>query len=160
MKRMVAVDQHASLVNTPRNLPPTRGHCRGVQRPCPYVSCRYHLELEVTVAGNLKFVHPVPDEDGGVSCEPQGETCALDVAEDGGGIGLEEIADLLGLTGERARQIESEALVKLARSPLLQEVAGVRGDPNVPKRHAEVAALAKLNRRVRIPRIVDEDFDD
>jgi hypothetical protein len=40
------------------------------------------------------------------------ETCALDVAERGGA-SLEEIAQLLGITWERARQIESTALAKL-----------------------------------------------
>jgi DNA-directed RNA polymerase sigma subunit (sigma70/sigma32) len=47
-------------------------------------------------------------------------TCALDVA-DRGGVTLAEIADLLGITRERARQIDSTALAKL-------RVAADKGD--------------------------------
>jgi len=41
-------------------------------------------------------------------------TCSLDVAEDNGnGMTLEQIGELLGLTAERVRQIEEGAMIKI-----------------------------------------------
>lgn len=85
--------------------PRTRSEC-GEQRPCPYVSCRYHLYLDVneetgSVRINFKY---------GELWEMK-ETCALDVAERGG-ITLEEIGAIVGLTRERIRQVEVRAMMK------------------------------------------------
>jgi DNA-directed RNA polymerase sigma subunit (sigma70/sigma32) len=44
------------------------------------------------------------------------ETCCLDVA-DRGGTTLETIAQLIGLTRERIRQVEVRALLKLKMNP-------------------------------------------
>lgn len=169
MKRTHTIKQGTPLEGTPRNLPTLRADCRNVPRPCPYISCRYHLETEVTCNGNLRLVHPTVGGDGELDFEAPGPgadgtqipTCALDVADEGGA-GLEQIAEWLNVSGERARQIESEALVKLARSRVLQEVAGVRGEHAVPRSHSTIAALAKANRRARIPQATppEDDSDD
>lgn len=159
MKRTLTIDARAPLAGTPRNLPLLRAECRDIPRPCPYVSCRYHLEVEIGPSGNLKFAHPIVGDDGELTCEPQGVTCALDVA-DSGGAGLEQIAEWLGLTGERARQIEAEALVKLARNATMQSLAGVRGESRAHAQHSTVAALAKTSRRVRIPAGEPEGDDE
>jgi DNA-directed RNA polymerase sigma subunit (sigma70/sigma32) len=85
------------------------------------VSCRHHLYLEVDDdCGSIKFNHPDvhPDE-----MEKMGDTCALDVAErEEGRVGfepkvlpLEVVGAHLGLTLERARQIEEESLLELRR---------------------------------------------
>ncbi len=42
----------------------------------------------------------------------QSESCALDLAERGG-MTLQEVAEVLGVTRERIRQLESKALRKL-----------------------------------------------
>lgn len=42
------------------------------------------------------------------------ESCVLDVA-DRGGATLEEIGDMLGLTRERVRQVEEEALERFTK---------------------------------------------
>lgn len=84
--------------------PRTRGDCEGGARPCPFVSCRYHLFLDVDqVSGAVKLNFPErePDE--------LAETCALDVA-DRGGATLEMTADYVNLTRERIRQVEVAAL--------------------------------------------------
>ena len=86
-------------------LPKTRGECREGVRPCPFASCRHHLAVNVTAAGALHTSRPrvaAPD------------TCALDVAERGG-VTLESVSELLGVTRERIRQIEANALRKLQR---------------------------------------------
>lgn len=89
--------------------PKTRADCRGGCRPCLYVSCRFHLYLDVNEAsGSIKVNHP--------DVEPweMQETCALDLAERGG-LTHEEIGGLLNVTRERARQLEETGLSKLKR---------------------------------------------
>ena len=87
--------------------PALRSECRGGVRPCPWVSCRFHLYLDVNPrTGSLKLNFP-DREPGDLSC-----SCALDVAEEGG-LTLEDVGALLNLTRERARQLESVALLKV-----------------------------------------------
>jgi hypothetical protein len=88
-------------------LPASRSACRGGARPCPLVSCRYHLYLDVDPRnGSLKLNFP-DLEPWDLPC-----SCALDVAEDGG-VTLDVVGEHLGLTRERARQIELLALGRL-----------------------------------------------
>lgn len=92
--------------------PKTRGECSGGKRPCPFVSCRYNLFLDVspdTGAIKLNFPDIEPDE--------MGESCMLDVA-DRGGETLETVGAHLNLTRERLRQIEEGALVQLRSFPI------------------------------------------
>jgi hypothetical protein len=85
--------------------PRTRGECRWGPRPCPWVSCRHHLYLDVNPrTGTLKINFPHLD----LSEMP--ETCALDVAERGG-LTLDTIGRLMNLTRERVRQMERAALL-------------------------------------------------
>jgi hypothetical protein len=84
-----------------------RGDCRDGLRPCPFVGCKYHLYLDVNPETNSikqNFPHKEVWE--------LEETCSLDVAERGG-LTLEEVGDLLNLTRERIRQMESHSLVLL-----------------------------------------------
>lgn len=87
--------------------PRSRAECRNGPRPCLFVSCRFHLYLDVNeTTGSIKlnFPHLEPWE------LPQ--SCALDIAERGG-LTLEEIGALLNVTRERARQVEESGLAKL-----------------------------------------------
>lgn len=87
--------------------PGQRAQCRDAKRPCLYVSCRYHLYLDVNVVtGSIKI--NFPDKE----VWQLAETCALDVAERGG-ITLEEVGDIMNLTRERIRQVEVSGLDKL-----------------------------------------------
>ncbi len=98
--------------------PAVRGNCAGGPRPCPFVSCAKNLYLDVDPRnGNLKLNFPdlEPDE--------MKESCALDVAERGGvpgsGLGegqtLDVVSEMMNLTRERIRQLETKALAKLER---------------------------------------------
>ena len=88
-------------------MPVWRSECRGGMRPCPFVSCRFHLYLDVNPAtGSIKLNFP-DKEPWELAC-----SCSLDVAE-AGGLTLEDVGALLNLTRERARQLESAALQKI-----------------------------------------------
>jgi hypothetical protein len=84
------------------NRPKTRGECGelGRTKPCPWVTCKYHLAVDITHAGAIKqYGDPLEME----------ETCALTVAEQGG-VTLQQIATWWGMERERVRQIEARAL--------------------------------------------------
>ncbi len=96
-----------ALVQLERARPQTRAECRGGLRPCPFVSCRYHLYLDVNPDnGSVRFNYP------GTAVSELLHSCALDVAEDGG-LTLEHIGLLLGMTRERVRQLERDGLALL-----------------------------------------------
>jgi hypothetical protein len=87
--------------------PRSRNECKEGPRPCPYVSCKYHLYLDVhPETGSIKLNFP------DLEVWEMEETCALDVA-DRGGITLEEVGEILNLTRERIRQVEVLGLQKL-----------------------------------------------
>jgi len=97
--------------------PKVRRDCQYGQRPCPWVSCKHHLYLDVSSNGSIKFNFP------DVEVHELGVTCALDVA-DRGGAKLEQVAALLNVTRERARQLQEIACSKIMQSrhlPVLRE---------------------------------------
>lgn len=91
--------------------PVTRADCAGGERPCPWVSCRHHLYLDADpITGAIKLNFP--------DLEPWELTrsCALDIA-DSAGVTLEEVGQIVNLTRERIRQLETRALIT-ARGPM------------------------------------------
>lgn len=87
--------------------PETRGECADMERPCPFVSCKYHLYIDVhPVRGSIKINFP------DIEVWEMTDTCALDIA-DRGGITLEEVGEIMNLTRERVRQVETQGLAKL-----------------------------------------------
>jgi len=94
--------------------PKIRADCERVERPCPYVSCRYNLFLEVTRNGSIKQTFGDLEPDG------MAESCALDVA-DRGGATLEEVARCFNISQERARQLQKMFLARLRYDTLLHE---------------------------------------
>lgn len=93
--------------------PVTRGECQGGERPCPFVSCKWHLYVDVDqVRGALKVNFPELDV-----WELQ-NSCALDTADQGGAI-LKEVGAMMNLTRERVRQLETIALEKIDPDDLI-----------------------------------------
>lgn len=95
--------------------PQTRGDCAAIQRPCPFVSCKFNLYLDVSPSdGGIKLNFP--------DIEPGDmiESCVLDVA-DRGGESLETVGRMINVTRERLRQIEERALVQLKSSAKFED---------------------------------------
>ena len=90
-----------------RSRPRSRADCVQGPRPCMFVSCKHHLYLDVNPeTGSIKL--NFPDKE----IWELEYTCALDVAEKGG-ITLEEVGEIMNLTRERIRQVETRGLLKL-----------------------------------------------
>lgn len=94
-----------------RHLPATRGDCLFGLRPCPWLRCRHHIWTAVSRKRSLP-----------------NHSCSLDVADEGAHT-LDALGELLGLTRERMRQIEVEALLRAkARAPLVGVIWPVEND--------------------------------
>jgi hypothetical protein len=113
--RLLRVTRREALLAVERALeleagmerPRTRAECKEAPRPCPHVSCRHHLYLDVNPhTGTIKLNFP------DLEVWELGVSCALDVA-DLGGTAIEQVSELLNVTRERIRQIETQALEKL-----------------------------------------------
>lgn len=88
-------------------LPASRSECASGPRPCPHVSCRHHLYLDVSPkTGAIKLNFP------DLEVWELGHSCALDVADEGG-VTLEDVGEIMNLTRERIRQLELKALGRL-----------------------------------------------
>lgn len=98
------LDEHDLARSDGLRRPQMRSQCVNGPRPCPWVSCQHHLMLDVTDVGNLKINFE--------ALEDMPETCALDVAGKGGLI-LEQVGEIMGITRERVRQIEEIALASM-----------------------------------------------
>ncbi|MSP60049.1 MAG: DNA-binding protein [Myxococcales bacterium] len=104
-KEEILIGQELLMPDVDR--PRARGQCKDMPRPCPFVSCKHHLYLDVNQeTGSIKLNFPDIDP------WEMRETCSLDVA-DRGGITLEEVGEILNLTRERIRQVEVCGLLKL-----------------------------------------------
>jgi hypothetical protein len=87
--------------------PKTRSDCAQAEGPCPFVSCKNHLYLDVSArTGAIKLNFP------DLEVWEMTDTCALTVA-DRGGATLEEVGAIMNLTRERIRQVEVKGLAKL-----------------------------------------------
>jgi hypothetical protein len=94
-----------------RRRPKTFGECK--PGPCPWVSCRAHLKLDVD-----PVTHAVKDNFPGVDVDEMVETCSLraaDLVDDGDVMPLERVGAFANITLERARQLVAESLVSMRR---------------------------------------------
>lgn len=101
--------------------PETRADCEGHEGPCPWVSCAWHLYMEVNEDnGNFKVTFP------DLEVWEMPETCALDVIDaHPDGLTLDDLGAILNVTRERIRQIEGAAAGLLEGDRLARALAGV-----------------------------------
>lgn len=95
--------------------PESRSDCVDGQRPCPWVSCKFHLYLDVNpITGSIKL--NFPDKE----VWELEDSCVLDVAERGP-VTLEEVGTIMNLTRERIRQLEASGTKKIKATRLALE---------------------------------------
>jgi hypothetical protein len=140
--------------------PRTRAECAEGPRPCPFVSCKHHLFIDVSPrTGAIKLNFP------DLEVWDLGESCALDVA-DRGGTTLEDVGAIMNLTRERIRQVEVKALAKLEalqdmyalRDYVEEGPVGKRRLPQLSKE--ELAGKGKLKAKAAAPAVVVVEYDD
>lgn len=119
--------------------PNTRADCKGGPRPCPFISCKHHLYVDVSPrTGAIKLNFP------DLEVWELNESCALDIA-DHGGTTLEDVGAIMNLTRERIRQVEVKALAKLEALSDMETLRDYVDEGPVGKR--------------RLPKISQEELD-
>ena len=132
--------------------PQMRMDCVGGERPCPFVSCKHHLFLDVSAkTGAIKLNFP------DLEVWEMNETCALDVA-DRGGTTLEEVGAIMNLTRERIRQVEVKGLAKLQALKDMMALRDYVDEGPVGKRRLPV--LCRDDDEEEGEGELEEDFDD
>jgi hypothetical protein len=133
--------------------PQTRADCVNGERPCPFVSCKHHLYLDVSArTGAIKLNFP------DLEVWEMTETCALDVA-DRGGTTLEEVGAIMNLTRERIRQVEVKGLAKLQALKDMMALRDYVDEGPVGKRRLPVLTAADDEEEEKPEAEADEDED-
>lgn len=165
LRALAAEFTQEELDEAVRLRPKVRADCEDIKGPCPFVSCRYNLFLDVASNGSLTYNF------GDKELEELEETCALNVAERGG-VTLDEVGQFFQLSRERIRQIEAKTLFQLRRNKDAREVmlAGgfePRSQRETPEDHGEggggASPAAELAERAEIiggreEKTADEEF--
>jgi hypothetical protein len=128
----------------------------GKQNPCPFVSCQFHLLLDVSSRTNAIKVN-FPDALEDLSLMP--DTCTLDVVDrNPNGATLEYVGARMSWTRERQRQVETMVMAKLAAargSDILREFTDEEA-ASVPPRPGK----SDGKRRLPVLRVVRGGLDE
>jgi hypothetical protein len=131
--------------------PRSRAECAEGPRPCPFVSCKHHLYIDVSPrTGAIKLNFP------DLEVWELNESCALDVA-DRGGTTLEDVGAIMNLTRERIRQVEVKALAKLEALRDMMALREYVDEGPVGKRR--LPRLAKADLAPKPDADIDDDAD-
>jgi hypothetical protein len=135
--------------------PRTRAECAEGPRPCPFVSCKHHLYIDVSPrTGAIKLNFP------DLEVWDLGESCALDVA-DRGGTTLEDVGAIMNLTRERIRQVEVKALAKLEALRDMMALRDYIDEGPVGKRRLPRLSSEELSgKKPPVATVEDDDEDD
>lgn len=133
--RVLGEDEGPDTAELRAERPRTREECVNGPRPCPWASCRHHLFLVVNrTNGSITISDPSRP------IWEMLETCALDVAARGG-MDLEAISKVQGITRERVRQVEESGMARMSVAP---ELASERRDESPAARETAKAARMRL----------------
>jgi hypothetical protein len=142
--------------------PRNRAECAEGPRPCPFVSCKHHLFIDVSPrTGAIKLNFP------DLEVWDLGESCALDVA-DKHGTTLEDVGAIMNLTRERIRQVEVKALAKLEalsdmyslRDHVDEGPVGKRRLPQLSKEELAGKSKAKPKPLAKVAQVDLDDEDE
>lgn len=137
--------------------PRRREECADGPRPCPYVSCKHHLYIDVSPrTGAIKLNFP------DLEVWEMNESCALDIA-DRGGTTLEDVGAIMNLTRERIRQVEVKALAKLEALRDMMALRDYVDEGPIGKRRLPKLTRADLERddyQVGRDAADDDDMDE
>jgi hypothetical protein len=134
--------------------PRRREECVDGPRPCPYVSCKHHLYIDVSPrTGAIKLNFP------DLEVWEMNESCALDIA-DRGGTTLEDVGAIMNLTRERIRQVEVKALAKLEALRDMMALRDYVDEGPVGKRRLPKLTRADLERDDFQAKRSDDEMDD
>jgi hypothetical protein len=134
--------------------PRSRSECVESVRPCPFVSCKHHLYLDVSArTGAIKLNFP------DLEVWEMNETCALDIA-DRGGTTLEEVGAIMNLTRERIRQVEVKALAKLDALEDMMALRDYVDEGPVGKRRLPLLSKKDLAADEDAPEATDDEDED
>lgn len=104
-------------------IPTTRSECLQGPRPCPFISCQWHLwRLHKAVAPIVRRSNPDEAVDA-VLAMP--ETCALDLSDKPHQ--YREIAEVLGVSHQAVFDVEQHARAKLAGRPAAKRILEAMG---------------------------------
>ncbi len=146
VKRMTKRELEIGRLLFPENdywKPRTRSECADGPRPCPFVSCKHHLYIDVSPrTGAIKLNFP------DLEVWELNESCALDVA-DRGGTTLEDVGAIMNLTRERIRQVEVKALAKLEALSDMESLRDYVDEGPVGKRRLPQLTEADLDPKAR-----------
>lgn len=105
-RKSLPMGELLQLLTKAGTLPRNRCECDTLPRPCPNLGCKFHLWID-----HKEFARLLASlATGKVNELPP--SCVLDVAQEGEH-STEEVGAILGLTGERVRQIEKHSLGRL-----------------------------------------------
>lgn len=99
-------------VQPPHWRPKTRGECKTLPRPCPYVSCRYHLASDDNGAGASVDLDVLRNH---------APSCALDLA-DAGPQPMDKIASVLHIWHTNAEEALRSAMAKISEDKPMREM--------------------------------------
>lgn len=140
--------------------PRTRADCKGGPRPCPFISCKHHLYVDVSPrTGAIKLNFP------DLEVWELSESCALDIA-DHGGTTLEDVGAIMNLTRERIRQVEVKALAKLEALTDMETLRDYVEEGPVGKRRLPKISQEELHPKARgranltVVEAIDEPDED
>ncbi len=101
------------LQQYPDTRPKTRGECADMPRPCPFLSCRYHL-AHGAVSPHAR--PPLNNDQSSDLISGLPESCTLDIADRTDKPSIAEVARHMGVSMQAVQATERRALHKILNS--------------------------------------------
>ncbi len=108
------------LAAYPDQRPATRGECHDMPRPCPFLSCKWHL-AHAPISPHAK--PPLDDDEAADLIVGMKESCALDVADRPFPPTATEASEMTGVSMQAVQSTERRALYRISTSPLKDDLS-------------------------------------